>query len=152
MPPGPEPGDGAGRHARPAAPGSPVRLLAQAEPGGCGEGSGAVGAACLSCAAGEGERLSTGGKQSGEGSYSGGRMKDTGQARQRALTPLKEFWRLERGVRYNAGRTHCPERVDGELAGGFALEGRFVSTCVRWDGAAVLAGWLGERCDVSWSQ
>lgn len=30
----------------PAAPGSPVRLLAQAEPGGCGEGSAAAAAAC----------------------------------------------------------------------------------------------------------
>lgn len=40
-------------------------------------------------------------------------------------------------------------RADGELVGGFALEGRFVSPCVGWDGAAVLAGWLGARCDVS---
>ncbi|KAL9868546.1 serine/threonine-protein kinase SBK2-like isoform 1-T1 [Geothlypis trichas] len=37
----------------PAAPGSPLRLLAQAEPGGCGEGSEAGAAGRLSCAAGE---------------------------------------------------------------------------------------------------
>lgn len=47
----------------PAAPGSPLRLLAQAEPGGCGEGSEAGAAGRLSCAAGEGERLSAGGKE-----------------------------------------------------------------------------------------
>lgn len=66
----------------------PLRPLAQPEPGG-GEGSAAGAAGRLSCAAGEGERLSAGGKESGKGSYSGGRMKDTRQAYRRASTPLK---------------------------------------------------------------
>lgn len=44
--------------------------------------------------------------------------------------------------RHNAERTHSPQRADGELLGGFALGVCSASTCVRWDGAAGLAGWL----------
>lgn len=77
-------------------------------------------------------------------------MKDTGQACKRG-THASETGFGDSSVvwRHGAGRTRFPQRADGELLGGFALEGRFVSTCVRWDGAALLAGWLGERCDVA---
>lgn len=133
----------------PAAPGSPLRLLAQAEPGGCGEGSGAVAAGCLSCAAGQGERLSAGGMDSGKGSYSSGRMKDAGQACKSAPTPLNLI--LETRARFAGTMRSAPAFPRGLMESSLVALLWKVALCPLVLGGMVLRSWrVGWEKGVMW--